>query len=333
MVASAEKIPQLPPLSDSARQIIRQLLSGEYLGASRNIRQINDLFVSITETWSTPSAEELIQTLVATGNYLIATRGRNTPAIANAIQLTLRNLHDAPFSTPNDVKTLIETRRTEYNMLSLANAELIAECGANLLANSEVVLAFDYSSSIMAILKRVADRGRKLQIIVPESRCLDGGRPIANEATGWGHFVTFIVDMAFGHFIPQADAILGGAETIFANGDCWNTIGSYPVAVMADRYQVPFFVPTELIKVDPLSFMGGQKSIKPHDYRELLNFPGAFHNPELMSVTAPDLDRIPGSLITAYVTPIGVIRPEHVWSEARDFLGSIGASIFPDSRS
>ncbi|MDH3675260.1 MAG: translation initiation factor eIF-2B, partial [Anaerolineae bacterium] len=222
----AENIPQLPPLSDSAHQVIHQLLSGEYLGASRNIRQINDLFVSITESWTTPSAEELIHTLVATGDYLIATRGRNTPAIANAIRLVLRKLHDTPFATPNDVKTLIQTRRTEYNRLSLANAELIAECGANLLANSEVVLAFDYSSSIMAVLKRLADRGRKLQIIVPESRCLDGGRPIANEATGWGHSVTFIVDMAFGHFIPQADAVLSGAETIFANGDCWNTVGS-----------------------------------------------------------------------------------------------------------
>ena len=327
---STDNIPQLPQLSASASDTIHRLLSGEFLGASRNIRQINDLFVSIAEEWIDPRADELIHTLVATGEYLIATRGRNTPAIANAIRLILRGLRSVPSSSPEDVKTLIKTRRTEYNKQSLTNAKLIAEYGANVLANSEVVLAFDYSSSIMAVLKRLADRGRQLQVIVPESRCLDGGRPIADEATACGHSITFVVDMAFGYLMPQADAVFIGAETIFANGDCWNTVGSYPVAVMAERYQVPFFVPTELIKIDPRSFVGGQRSIKPHDYAELLNYPHAFQNPELISVTALDMDRVPGSLITAYITPSGVIRPEHVWNEAKSFLESIGTSIYPD---
>ena len=330
-MASAENVPQLPPLSESAQLVVDQLLSGEFLGASRNIRQINDLFVSIAQEWGAPSTEELIQTLVATGDYLIATRGRNTPAIANAIRLILRKLDDPSFSSPGEVKTLIETRRTEFNALSLRNADLIAEFGANLLANSKVVLAFDYSSSIMAVLDRLADRGQKLQVIVPESRCLDGGRPIAAEATACGHSVTFIVDMAFSHFLPQTDAVLIGAETIFANGDCWNTVGSYPLAVMAERYQVPYYVPTELIKIDPRSFVGGQKPIRPHDYASILSFPGSFQYPELISVTAPDLDRVPASLITAYITPVGVIRPDHVWSETRDFLASIGVSIYPDT--
>lgn len=325
---TTEHIPELPLLSDSARHTIQQLLSGEFLGASRNIRQINDLFVDIAAGWEGDSGQALVDTLLATGDYLSATRGRNTPAIANAIRLVLKGLQQESGTTPEQIQILIEARRTEYNALSIRNAELIAEYGANLLAACEVVLAFDYSSSMSAILKKLGERGRKIRLIVPESRSLDGGRPIVNEATTYGHTVVFIVDMAFSHFLPQSEAVLIGAETIFANGDCWNTVGSYPIAVLAQQHHIPFYVPTEFIKIDARSFTGQQKSIQPHNYAAILNYPTSLKQPDLVSVIAPDLDRVPASLITAYITPHGVMPPGQIWSETRQFLESGGVTIF-----
>jgi ribose 1,5-bisphosphate isomerase len=321
-----ENTPDLPTLPESARRAVSQLLSGEFLGASRNIRQINDLFVTITKDLQTDSSEELVATLLATGDYLIATRGRNTPAIANAIRLALKDLDHKTSLAPGDVQALMKARRDDYNALSLRNAGLIAEFGANTFATCEVMLPFDYSSSMMIILKRLAERGRKIQLIVLESRCLDGGRPIAAEATAFGHTAVFSVDMAFSHFLRQTDAVLIGTETIFANGDCWNTIGSYPIALMAQMYQVPVYVATELIKIDPDSFVGQQKPIKPHDYSQVLNYPGSFERPDHISVAGPDLDRVPASLITGYITPHGVMPPGQIWNEAYQFLESINVS-------
>ena len=314
----------LPELPAVARRIVDQLLTGELLGASRNIRQINDLFVIIAGQWPTQSSTELVAALRATGDYLAATRGRNTPAIANAIRLVLKDIEQAAGMPMAEVRQLVEARRAEFNALSLSNANLIAEYGANSLAHCEAVVAFDYSSSQLAVLRRLAERGRHLRVIVPESRCLDGGRPVAREAAACGHSVVFFPDMAFSHFLRRADAVLIGAETILANGDCWNTIGSYPLAVMADRVGVPYYVATELLKIDPLSFTGQQRPIRPRDYSDLLSYPGAFAHPELISVTAPDLDVVPGSLIRAYITPVGVILPQHLWAETRKFLAASG---------
>jgi len=326
-MTNTEDTPKLPRLSASARRVVDGLLSGESLGASRNIRRINDLFVSIAEEWETPSSEELITTLLQTGENLIATRGRNTPAIANAIHLVLVGLEQQKAASLAELQAFMVARRDEYNATSLRNTDLLAGYGLNLLAGCEVILAFDYSSSMMAILKRLAETGHQVELIVPESRCLDGGRPIVKEATAWGHSARYILDMAFSHFLRKTDAILIGAETIFANGDCWNTIGSYPIAVLADACRVPFYVPTELIKIDSGSFIGMQKPIKPHDYSEILNYPASFEHSDLVSCVSPDLDNVPASLITAYITPNGVIRPEHIWSEARKFLEGIGVPI------
>jgi ribose 1,5-bisphosphate isomerase len=180
------------------------------------------------------------------------------------------------------------------------------------------VLAFDYSSTMLAILTRLGERGLHKQVVVPESRCLDGGRPIVEEATLAGHHARFVPDMAFGVFVPDAGAVLIGAETFFANGDCWNTIGSYPIAHLARVHGVPFYVATELIKIDRRSYDGPRPPVRPRDFGGLLGAPGGFSHPERVDTVAPELDTTPAELISAYVTPVGVVRPEQVGEEARN---------------
>lgn len=326
----ADKEPALPQLPNDAHLLLVKITGGESLGASRNIRQINDLFETIAEQSPTSTPESLIATLIETGDYLIATRGRNTPAIANAIQLMLKGLENESPASVADVRQLVAQRREEYNTESLRNRKLLAEYGANLLANSETILAYDYSSTMMAILEELADRGRQVHLIVPESRSLDGGRPISNEATDIGHTASFIIDAAFHHFLHKVDAVLIGAETIFADGDCWNTVGSYPIAVLAKKYQVPYYVATELIKIAPQSFTGRRRGMQPFDYASILNYPDGASNSEAVSVVAPDLDNVPGSLITSYVTQRGILLPEHIRGESKRFLDSIGGTTLKE---
>ena len=316
-----------PSLNKSVQPRLDQILSGEFLGASRNIRQINDLFCAITETWETSSSKLLIETLLATGDFLIATRGRNTPAIANAVSYFLREINWTQDITVDDIRRLVASRRTEYNAQSLNNAKIIAQFGANLLIDCDTILVHDYSSSMIAILKRLSDLGQQKRLIVTESRALNGGRPIVQEAAAMGHSICYIIDMAFSHFLPEIDAVLIGSERILANGDCWNTVGSYPIAILAHQRQIPFYVATEMIKIDPESILGVRKPIKHHDYSGVLSFPATNEYPESISFIAPDLDNVPAPIISAYITPAGVILPEHIWYEAKRFLDSIGTYL------
>ena len=330
LIRKPESIPSLPDLPEASRMMLDRLESGGSLGASLHIRQINELFCSITEEWTTTSSRELITALLGTGEYLSATRGSNAPAIDNSIRLVLAGLEQEPGDTVADVREFILARRAEFNAKSLRNAELMAQYGANLLENSQVLIIFCYSSTTQAILRKLADEGHWVHLIVPESRALDGGRPVVKEATLWGHSVDFVIDLAVSHYLDRADAVLMGAESVLANGDCWNTVGCYSIAVLASMYQVPFYVATELIKIDPKSFIGYGKPFTKSDYSQILNYPGSFEHAQKISVMAPELDSVPAHLVTAYITQRGVMSPAHLWVETAKFLDENGIVVFPD---
>jgi ribose 1,5-bisphosphate isomerase len=322
------EIDGLPKLPDEAQELVDIMNKGEALGASRNIRQINDIFVRTAKHWEGKNAQTLLETIQGTANYYIQNRGKNTPAIGNAINKVLFGISDIGESTVDQITEFLENKCTKYNQQSIENVTMIANLGANLLESSEVILAYDYSSSMMAVLRELGKRGHKKRLIIPESRDLDGGRPIAKESTVVGHEVDFVIDMAASYYMKDVDAVLIGAETIFSNGGCWNTIGSFCMAVLADYYRVPFYVPTELIKIDPNSFKGIEKEIKFDDYSSLLDYPNSFETPELISVTAPALDFVPPQLTTAFITERGVINPHLLWEQSRSFLDEINIDPF-----
>lgn len=323
-----EILNKMPDLPDSVAPMVELMHSGKELGASRNIRQINDLFCAIADSWESDDGAELVNTLIATGDYFTENRGKNTPAIGNAIGLVLFGIEDYKTSEISAVKEFIHKKREKYNKKSIENITKIATYGANLLMDCKTVMPFDYSSSMLAVLKEVAERGKKLNLIILESRDLDGGRPIVHEATEWGHRVKFVIDFAFHNYMRDIDAVIIGAETIFANGDCWNTVGSYPIALLADYFHVPLYVPTELIKIDSRSFKGIIKSMKVDNYSTILNYPDDFKHPDLINVESPALDNVPAKLISAYVTEKGVMPSENLWSASLNYLESIGKSPY-----
>ena len=80
--------------------------------------------------------------------------------------------------------------------------------------------------------------------------------------------VEFIFDMAFCEKIKDTDAVLIGAESFDINGDCWNTIGSYPISLVASNFKVPVYVPTEFIKFNYKSLKNIEKEIIPDNYKD-----------------------------------------------------------------
>ena len=314
----------LPKLPREAMDLVDILYSGKTLGASRNMRQINEIFMTIARTWKGTSAKELVETVRGTGNYIAKTRGKNTPSIGNAINKVLFGLEELAGGDVKDVLSFIKARGEDFNKTSISNVDKIATYGANLLAESKCILAFDYSSSMTAIIKKLGENGQKKHFVIPESRDLDGGRPIVKETIPYGHTVDFIIDMAVFHFIKQVDAVIIGAETVFADGSCWNTVGSYLIALLAQANHVPYFVATELIKIDPRSFGGYIKPLVSEDYSRVLDYPSDFEKTELINVHAPVFDRVPPAMIDSYITEQGVMPPYQIWRQSKEFLSDFG---------
>ena len=67
-----------------------------------------------------------------------------------------------------------------------------------------------------------------------------------------------------------------GADRIAANGDVANKVGTYPLAVLADRHGMPFYVAAPLSTIDPATPDGSAIPIEERDPAEVVT--GATHS-------------------------------------------------------
>ena len=149
------------------------------------------------------------------------------------------------------------------------------------------------------------ERGLVAHVLVDETRpLLQGARLTAWELERAGIPHSVVADAAAGSLIAhgEVDAILTGADRIAANGDTANKIGTYPLAVLADRHGVPFYVVAPSSTVDLAAPGGDAIPIEERDPVEVSDrFPAR----------NPAFDVTPASLVTAIVTEEGVHRPPY----------------------
>ena len=313
-------MPTMPSLPPEAQSIAEQIVGHQLLGASRAVRLINDVLVALAENDDSGSATVLTERIRTTSDYFIEVRGQTTPVVENAMEWLLDGMDAVTVSGHAALQTWIAERRRAFNDRSIANVATIADSGANLLASAKTIFVYDYSSSVMAVLRRIAERGRSIRLLVPESRSINGGRPIVREALAMHHSVEYFVDAAFAEFVPRAEACLVGAETVLADGSFLTTPGTYPLAVMCDLHKVPFYVPTELIKLDRRSFQGIVRPIDTNNDIGVLDPTGELRAMGAIRFTAPKLDRTPPRYTTAFITELGVMPPEAIWEAGRQIL-------------
>jgi methylthioribose-1-phosphate isomerase len=101
------------------------------------------------------------------------------------------------------------------------------------------------SGEIVAVARWCRAMGKKLRVIATETRpYLQGSRLTAWELAQAGIEVELIPDSAVAQVIAggKADAVLVGADRSARNGDIINKVGTYPIAVVAKEYGVPFHV-------------------------------------------------------------------------------------------
>ena len=109
----------------------------------------------------------------------------------------------------------------------------------------------------------------------------------------------------------KVDAVIVGADRIAANGDAANKIGTYPLAVLAARHRIPFYVAAPTSTLDPRTPDGSTIPIEERAPGEVTHIAGARVAAEGVHVYAPAFDITPAALITAIVTEKGVLRPPY----------------------
>jgi len=307
--------PDFPP---RALEIVNSFegahVRGNPKGASRTARMITEVLCIMAEDTPGERVGDAAAAVKQAAGYFTATRGQMTPAIGNTIGLMLAGMEEASGSL-KALRAFLRGRAERFNRDSLAHVEAIREIGANLFSAGMTVLVYDYSSTVVGILTCAGQHDRVLNLVIPESRALNGGIPIVRAAAEAGHRVIYTTDSAIGHELSQADAALIGAESLTAMGGCWNTMGSKMVAVMARYHGVPLYVPTELLKFDRRSTAGILRQPRRIDVPVIAgNDPVLQHS--AVEVSCQDLDYVPPEFVNAYITEVGILPPHAMVSAA-----------------
>ena len=184
-------------------------------------------------------------------------------------------------------------------------ATVLTHCNAGALAT-----AGDYGTAL-GVIRGARDAGKRIAVIADETRpFLQGARLTAWELQKDDIPVTLITDNMAGHIMKQGkvDAVVVGADRIAANGDTANKIGTYMVAVLAKRHEIPFYVAAPISTIDIACPTGEEIPIEQRDTREVTHIRDHQLSPTGIDVSNPAFDITPNDLIAAIITDKGVAR-------------------------
>jgi methylthioribose-1-phosphate isomerase len=108
----------------------------------------------------------------------------------------------------------------------------------------------------------------------------------------------------------KIDAVITGADRIAANGDTANKIGTYSLAVNANKHGIPFLVAAPENTFDMSIPNGDAIPIEERDENEIRILPGGRIVPSGVKVWNPAFDVTPFELIYAIITEDGVYEPK-----------------------
>lgn len=194
--------------------------------------------------------------------------------------------------------------------MGAAGAALLAD-GARVLTHCNAgALATAGWGTALGVIRSAAEAGKKISVIADETRpFLQGARLTAWEMVQENIPVTLITDNMAGHLMAhgEVDAVIVGTDRVAANGDVANKIGTYMVAVLARRHNIPFYVACPLSTIDSNIASGAEIPIEERAPEEVTGFRDCQWAAQGVSVRNPAFDVTPAELVTALITEKGVV--------------------------
>ena len=214
-------------------------------------------------------------------------------------------LHEAHEIAAEDVR--INRAMGVYGAALLADgARVLTHCNAGALATAG-------HGTALGVIRSAVEAGKQISVIADETRpFLQGARLTAWEMVQEKIPVTLITDNMSGHLMSRGeiDAVVVGTDRVAANGDVANKIGTYMVAVLAQRHGIPFYVACPLSTIDLTIPDGAAIPIEERSPDEVTGFRDCQWAAPGVAVRNPAFDVTPAELVTALITEKGVVmRP------------------------
>jgi len=258
---------------------------------------------------SRPTAVNLFWAIARMRECHARTGGDSTVAASAALLALAQQMHS------EDIEICRAIGRHGAPLIA-DGARIMTHCNAGALATAG-------HGTALGVIRSARDAGKRISVIANETRpYLQGARLTAWEMVQENIPVTLVTDNMAGHLMQRGrvDVIIVGADRIAVNGDAANKIGTYTLAVLAERHRIPFYIAVPLSTIDIAIADGRAIPIEERDAAEVTGFRGVRWAPEGVGVFNPAFDVTPAALITGLVTEKGVIsRPDA--SKIRSLFG------------
>ncbi len=185
--------------------------------------------------------------------------------------------------------------------------ERIGEIGSKRIRNGDRILTLCRSTTVLMILRKVVEQGKKIEVIVAESRPDLEGRLLANEVAALGIPVTLITDFATRIFLPDIDLFLAGGEAIAANGAIVSKVGTATLAELCHDARVRVLIAVGSYKFSHETLLGRLITLEEGNPEQVV--PEGEIDPKI-TIRNPLFDVTGHEHIDAFITERGIIPPQ-----------------------
>jgi methylthioribose-1-phosphate isomerase len=222
-------------------------------------------------------------------------------------------------------KTIQEAKRVVLDeALKMAEEDVetnrkIGGHGLKLFKDGDIVLTHCNAGSLatvaygtaLGVIRAARESGKRLSVIATETRpVMQGSRLTAFELVHDGIDVSLITDTAVGHMMARGaiNHVIVGADRVLHTGHVFNKIGTYQVAILANKHNVPFYVAAPLSTFD-FESNPNDVIIEDRSADEVVKVGKKRIAPKGVRVFNPAFDMTPPELITGIITQKGILKP------------------------
>lgn len=236
-----------------------------------------------------------------------------------ALQRMREKISNSGDVSPSELAEILLTEAHEVLAEDIRINRTMGEFGAELLQDGARVLTHCNAGALataghgtaLGVIRSAVEAGKKISVIADETRpFLQGARLTAWEMVQENIPVTLISDNMAGHLMSQGeiDAVVVGTDRVASNGDVANKIGTYMVAVLAKRHNIPFYVACPLSTIDMSIPNGDDIPIEERPAEEVTGFRECQWAAEGVQIRNPAFDVTPAELVTGLITEKGVVE-------------------------
>lgn len=264
--------------------------------------------------------EELLAELKILSEKLVLCR----PTAINLKWATEEMLKAAKECNADTFKETLTQKAIEILEEDIAVCRKIGEYGAEILKDCNSILTHCNAGRLATVKYGTAlspiyvakENGHNIKVFADETRpLLQGARLTAFELCEADIDTTVICDNMASFVMKKGlvDAVLVGCDRVALNGDTANKIGTSGVAILAKYYNIPMFVCMPFSTFDKNIKTGDDIIIEMRNGDEIGNM---WYEKKMIPQNAktlnPAFDVTDHSLITAFITEKGVIKPSEI---------------------